>query len=127
MTSPGLAAASAAGEGHWAIHSRQRGSTRATGVCWSITSLTSTAHGSVPGSRHGRSRAAPAYQSTIASPTGARPGSGAGRRAGWRAVLIGSQSALCPAAGRGAADVTDRVHCGPSAVAWRATPGRTDG
>ena len=51
---PGLTAASAAGVGQRAIHSRQTGSTRATGVCWSITSLTSTAHASMPGRRHGQ-------------------------------------------------------------------------
>ena len=61
-------AARAAGVGQRSSHSRQTGSTRATGVCCSMTSLTSTAHASTPGRRHGRSRAAPAYQSTIASP-----------------------------------------------------------
>src|SRR4051812_37775331 len=68
MTSAGVSAASAAGVGQRAIHSRQTGSTRATGVCWSITSETSTAQASTPGRRHGRSRAAVAYQSTIAFP-----------------------------------------------------------
>src|SRR5947209_8177858 len=68
MTSAGTAAATSAGEGQRAIHSRQTGSTRATGVCCSITSLTSTAHASTPGRRHGRSRAAVAYQSTRTSP-----------------------------------------------------------
>ena len=63
-----VAAARAAGSGQRASHSRQTGSTRATGVCCSITSLTSTAHASTPGARHGRSRAAEAYQSTITSP-----------------------------------------------------------
>src|SRR4051794_4204907 len=68
MTSAGACAASAAGVGQRAIHSRQTGSTRATGVCWSITSNTSTAQASTSGRRHGRSRAAVPYQSTIASP-----------------------------------------------------------
>src|SRR3954451_16043292 len=71
MTSAGVSAASAAGVGQRAIHSRQTGSTRATGVCWSITSETSTAQASTPGRRHGRSRAAVAYQSTIAFPVAA--------------------------------------------------------
>src|SRR3954466_11055068 len=68
MTSAGACAASAAGVGQRAIHSRQTGSTRATGVCWSITSDTSTAQAATSGPRHGRSRAAVPYQSTIASP-----------------------------------------------------------
>src|SRR5215211_6490744 len=68
MTSAGETRARSAGVGHRASQSRQTGSTRATGVCCSITSLTSTAQASTPGRRHGRSRAAPAYQSTIASP-----------------------------------------------------------
>jgi hypothetical protein len=87
MTSAGATAASAAGVGHRVIHSRQTGSTRATGVCCSITSLTRTAQASVPSRRHGRSRAAVAYQATIASPA-SRPGEG---RAG--ELVTGSQSA----------------------------------
>src|SRR3954470_15440376 len=78
MTSAGLAAASDDGVGQRASHSRQSGSTRATGVCCSITSLTSTAQASTPGRRHGRSRAAVANQSTITSPVSG-PGSRAGR------------------------------------------------
>src|SRR3954451_16002110 len=68
MTSAGVAAASVAGVGQRAIQSRQTGSTRATGVCCSMTSLTSTAQASTSGRRHGRSRAAVAYQSTRTSP-----------------------------------------------------------
>src|SRR5215212_4770616 len=79
MTSAGVAAASDAGVGQRAIQSRQTGSTRDTGVCWSITSLTSTAHASTPGRRQGRSRAAVAYQSTIASPASVRGSGAAGR------------------------------------------------
>src|SRR3954451_24230987 len=70
MTSAGLAGARYAGVGHRSIHCRQTGSTGGPGVCRSMTSLTSTAHGSVAGSRQGSSRAASAYQSTIVSPTG---------------------------------------------------------
>src|SRR3954465_6426212 len=68
MTSAGETSASAAGVGQRAIHSRQTGSTRATGVCCSMTSLTSTAQASTSGRRHGRARAAAAYQSTRTSP-----------------------------------------------------------
>jgi len=71
MTSAGVAAARSAAAGHRSSHSRQTGSTRATGVCWSITSLTNTAQASMPGRRHGRSRAAVAYQSTMAVPVDA--------------------------------------------------------
>ncbi len=49
-----------------------------------MTSLTSTAHASTSGRRHGRSRAAVAYQSTIASPVS---GSADG------AAVTGTQSA----------------------------------
>src|SRR4051794_36236555 len=73
MTSAGDAAARAAGEGQRAIHSRHTGSTRATGVCCSMTSLTSTAQASTPGRRQGRSRAAVAYQSTTRSPVAGSP------------------------------------------------------
>ena len=45
------------------IHSCQTGSTRATGVCWSMTSDTKTPHGHRPAARQGRSRRATAYQS----------------------------------------------------------------
>jgi glycine cleavage system transcriptional repressor len=57
------------------IHDRQAGSTRTTGVCCSITSLTRTPHALVPGARHGRSRAFASYQamalsaSVMAGPT----------------------------------------------------------
>ena len=39
--------------------------TRSTGVCCSMNSLTSTAHGLTPGRRHGRSRAFSAYQASV--------------------------------------------------------------
>src|SRR3954463_11988864 len=65
--SPGSSAASAAGVGHRSNHASYAGTTRATGVCWSITSLTSTAHADVPGRRHGRARAAPASHAVTAS------------------------------------------------------------
>ncbi len=45
----------------------QTGSTRATGVCWSMNSLTRTAHGVAPGARHGRSRACSSYQRSTGS------------------------------------------------------------
>lgn len=62
--SAGDALAKAAGVGQVAIQARQAGSTRLTGVCWSMNSLTMTPQGS--GStfsgdlRQGRSRAEPA-------------------------------------------------------------------
>src|SRR3954463_7699917 len=93
MTSAGVSAASAAGVGQRAIHSRQTGSTRATGVCWSITSDTSTAQASTSGRRHGRSGAAVTYQSTMVSPvlevavlTTVQSAAGGQRRAGTRVV-----------------------------------------
>lgn len=51
--------------GHRDIHRRQIGSTRATGVCWSMTSETRTPQGEVPCPRQGRSLASWAYQSRI--------------------------------------------------------------
>src|SRR3954454_11878771 len=105
MTSAGVSAASAAGVGQRAIHSRQTGSTRVTGVCWSITSDTSTAHASTSGRRRGRSRAAVPYQSTIASPvslvaglTTAQSAARGQRRAGavGRWALFGRSAVLHP-------------------------------
>ena len=61
------AAASAAGVGQVAIHAVQTGSTRATGVCWSMNSLTITPHGVVPARRQGRSRASARNQSWTTS------------------------------------------------------------
>src|SRR3569833_1431869 len=124
MTSAGLAAARCAGEGQRDSHSRLIGSTRATGVGWSITSLTSTALGSVPGARQGRSRAAPAYQSTTVSPTEV-PGelltSGAGD-----AALTRVQSALRGWTGRGRTGstrrVTGRVASDDTRVTWEDEP-----
>lgn len=52
-----MSSASAAGTGQRASHASQAGSTRTTGVCWSMTSLTRMAQALVPGLRHGRSRA----------------------------------------------------------------------
>src|SRR3954452_14011360 len=90
MTSAGVAVARSAGDGQRAIQSRQTGSTRATGVCCSMTSLTSTAQASTSGRRHGRSRAAVAYQSTRTSPTaGADPESVA-----VPTLVTGAQSAV---------------------------------
>ena len=53
--------------GHLAIQLRYSGSTRATGVCCSMISLTSTAQGVTPGARQGRSRAFRAYQASTGS------------------------------------------------------------
>src|SRR3954462_3752981 len=97
MTSAGVAAARSPGVGQWTIQSRQIRSTRATGVCCSMTSLTSTAHAPTPGWRQGRSRAAVAYQSTITSPT-ARAAAGAGPGGiGTGERVTGVQSAVLPA------------------------------
>ena len=57
-----LAAASAAGLGHRCSQEACAGSTRLTGVCCSMNSLTRTDHGVASGWRHGRLRALPAYQ-----------------------------------------------------------------
>ena len=67
IASPAGSAASAAGVGHRAIQERYSGSTRATGVCCSMISLTSTAQGVAPGARQGRSRALRAYQASTGS------------------------------------------------------------
>src|SRR5665647_737 len=64
------AAARCAGVGHRSSHSRHTGCTRATGVCWSITSLTSTPQGVRSAARHGRSRAWPAYQARTGRTSG---------------------------------------------------------
>ena len=60
-------AASAAGVGHRASQLRWAGTTRATGVCCSMISLTSTDQGVAPGPRHGRSRAQRANQASTGS------------------------------------------------------------
>ena len=60
-TSAALAAAVADGVGQRATQSSQIGSTRATGVCCSMNSLTRICHGVTPGRRHGRSRCACSY------------------------------------------------------------------
>ena len=62
MTSAGEAAARSAGSGQRSIHSCHEGMTLATGVCWLMTSQTSTAHADVVGSRHGSGREFAAYQ-----------------------------------------------------------------
>src|SRR5919112_3598534 len=77
MTSAGEAAASAATVGQRASHSRYRGTTRSTWVCWSMTSETRIAYGSWV-SRHGRSRPqcsnhARSRSSTYSGPGAARP------------------------------------------------------
>ncbi len=46
---------------------RATGSTRATGVCWSMNSETITDHGVADGPRHGRSRACASYQRSSGS------------------------------------------------------------
>src|SRR5581483_11589485 len=62
--SAALAAAVADGVGHRRTQSRQIGSTRDTGVCCNMNSLTRICHGVTPGSRHGRSRRVRSYQSS---------------------------------------------------------------
>ena len=61
----GGSAASAAGVGQRRIQSAYLGSTRFTGVCWSMNSLTITAQAPASGSRQGSSRAFTAYQARI--------------------------------------------------------------
>ena len=65
--SPVGADARAAGVGQRSSHAACTGSTRATGVCWSISSLTMTDHAVASGRRQGRSRACSSYQSSTAS------------------------------------------------------------
>src|SRR3984885_12692590 len=60
--SAGLAPAVADAVGQRATQSRQIGSTRATGVCCNMNSLTRICHGVTSGSRHGRSRRDQSYQ-----------------------------------------------------------------
>ena len=62
-TSAGPAAAVADGVGQRATQSIQIGATRATGVCWSMNSLTMICQAVTSGARQGRSRRAVAYQS----------------------------------------------------------------
>ena len=62
--SPGLSAARSAGVGQRASHRVHTDSTRATGVCWSISSDTRTPHGLVLARRQRRSREFAAYQSS---------------------------------------------------------------
>src|ERR1700743_2257147 len=61
--SAALAAAVADAVGQRATHSRQIGSTRDTGVCCNMNSLTRICHGVTSESRHGRSRRDHSYQS----------------------------------------------------------------
>jgi carbonic anhydrase len=61
--SAGLAAAVADGVGHRATQSSQIGTTRATGVCCNMNSLTKICHGVTSGFRQGRSRLNRSYQS----------------------------------------------------------------
>lgn len=63
--SPAGSAARPAGVGQRFSHSSQTGSTRTTGVCCSMISLTSTPQAPQSGSRHGRSRAVSANQPVI--------------------------------------------------------------
>src|SRR5438270_12698615 len=58
-----LAAAVADAVGQRATQSRQTGSTRETGVCCNMNSLTRICHGVTSGSRHGKSRRCRSYQS----------------------------------------------------------------
>src|SRR3984885_7589085 len=58
-----LAAAVADGVGHRTTQSRQIGSTRDTGVCCNMNSLTRICQAVTPGPRHGRSRRDRSYQS----------------------------------------------------------------
>src|ERR1700742_4404061 len=60
--SAALAAAVADAVGQRATHSRQIGSTRDTGVCCNMNSLTRICHGVTSESRHGRSRRDHSYQ-----------------------------------------------------------------
>ena len=60
-------AGSAAGVGHRASQLWCAGTTRASGVCCSMISLTSTDQGVAPGPRHGRSRAWRENQSSTGS------------------------------------------------------------
>jgi carbonic anhydrase len=66
-TSAALAAAVADGVGQRRTQSVQIGSTRATGVCCSMNSLTRICHALTPGSRQGRSRRDLSYQSMSSS------------------------------------------------------------
>src|SRR3984885_5063536 len=66
--------------------------TRPAWVCWSITSLTSTAHGSLV-RRHGRSRRCSSPQSRTRSPT--RRIREAERAAGPVVVVVGASARRC--------------------------------
>ena len=61
--------AKSSGVGQRFIHSCHGPITRDIGVCWLMTSLTSTPHAEVPGRRHGRSRPLASNQAQIASMT----------------------------------------------------------
>ncbi len=64
-TSAALAFAVAEGVGQRATQSSQIGSTRATGVCCNMNSLTRICHALTPLSRQGKSRRCSSYQATI--------------------------------------------------------------
>src|SRR5690625_6531639 len=68
-TSAGAAAASSVGPGQRFIHASQGSQTRATWVCCSMTSETSTPQAVVSGSRQGSWRALVAYQSRMRART----------------------------------------------------------
>src|SRR5215469_18067332 len=86
--SAGLASARAAGSGQRASQAAWAGSTRLTGVCWSMNSLTMMDHGVAPVRRHGRSLAWSAYQRRIATVYGEAIGARSGL------VMTGSRIAL---------------------------------
>ena len=105
------------GVGQRASHSSWTGSTRATGVCCSMNSETSTDHGLASGRRHGRSRACASYhrstgswssahQAPILEPVRWRCGVGTPRRGLARSTVRACRrprGARCPRASTGAA------------------------
>jgi carbonic anhydrase len=75
--------------GHRATHSRQTGSTRATGVCCSMNSLTRICHAETPGRRHGRSRCSRSYQSSSCGTMSVMPNTSP--VTAWKALKEGNQ------------------------------------
>ena len=94
---PGGFAGQIGGSGQRRSHSSQTGRTRTTGVCWSITSLTSTPQGVHSAARHGSSLALDANQSSRAAWRAGRSRQRRGRPGGQ-----GSRGAAADTGGVGA-------------------------
>src|SRR5581483_1339225 len=101
--------------GHRAIQDSYTGSTRATGVCWSMNSLTMTAHGPASLARHGKSLRWIANQARVRSVTSSAIA--ASKVAMVVGVAAPASRAACASASAGGGDTTTSVGAETAAVA----------